>query len=110
MRVTLLDSSHKKAAFVQQVIAELGLHNTEAVCERVERWQTPQRFELIVSRAFADLSDFYWVGFLPPGDHAFEMLIDPGNVIAESNEADNVYQFNFTVLARNAAHDWALYR
>ena len=34
--VTLLDSSHKKAAFLAQAKAELGLANVQVVCERVE--------------------------------------------------------------------------
>lgn len=58
MAVTLLDSNHKKAAFLRQAKAELGLANTEVVCERVEAWQPQQRFDVVVSRAFADLAEF----------------------------------------------------
>jgi len=56
--VTMLDSNQKKTAFIQQAIAELGLKNAQAVNERVENWQAPRLFDAIVSRAFADLSDF----------------------------------------------------
>jgi 16S rRNA (guanine527-N7)-methyltransferase len=56
--VTLLDSSHKKATFLRQAKAELGLANVEVVCERVERWHPQARFDRVVSRAFAELSDF----------------------------------------------------
>ena len=35
-RVVLLDSSHKKTAFLRQASIELGLKNVEVVCERVE--------------------------------------------------------------------------
>jgi len=28
------------------------------VCERVEAWKPGERFDLVISRAFADLSDF----------------------------------------------------
>ncbi len=56
--VTLLDSIQKKAAFLQQAVGELDLKNATVVCERVERWQSPQRFDVIVSRAFAGLADF----------------------------------------------------
>ena len=38
-RVTLLESSHKKAAFLQQAVIELKLDNVAVVCERVEAWQ-----------------------------------------------------------------------
>jgi 16S rRNA (guanine527-N7)-methyltransferase len=56
--VTLLDSSHKKAAFLQQAKAELELANVEVVCERVERWHPERRFDAVISRAFSDLADF----------------------------------------------------
>ena len=58
MRVTLLDSSHKKCAFLQQAKTELSLANVEVVCDRVENWKPTQRFDVVVSRAFSDLADF----------------------------------------------------
>jgi len=58
MRVTLLDSSHKKCAFLQQAKTELGLGNVEVVCDRVEAWRPPSRYDVAVSRAFSDLADF----------------------------------------------------
>jgi len=58
MAVTLLDSSHKKTAFLAQAKAELGLPNVTVVCERVERWTPPGRFDVVVSRAFSELADF----------------------------------------------------
>ena len=57
-RVTLLDSSHKKSAFLQQAKTELGLANVEVVCDRVENWKPAQKFDAVVSRAFSDLADF----------------------------------------------------
>jgi 16S rRNA (guanine527-N7)-methyltransferase len=56
--VTLLDSSHKKCAFLQQAKAELGLKNVEVVCDRVENWKPAAPFDAVVSRAFSDLADF----------------------------------------------------
>jgi len=58
LSVTLLDSIQKKTAFLQQAIGELGLKNASVVCNRVELWKPPQRFDVIVSRAFAELADF----------------------------------------------------
>ena len=58
LAVTLLDAGHKKAAFLQQAVAELGLANATVVVDRVESWQTDVRFDTIVSRAFADLGEF----------------------------------------------------
>ncbi len=58
LAVTLLDSSHKKCAFLRQAKAELGLANVEVMCERVEAWHPAAPFEVVVSRAFSDLGDF----------------------------------------------------
>jgi len=54
----LLDSNSKKTSFVQQVIIDLGLHNVDVVCSRVEKWQTKERFDGIISRAFSGLGEF----------------------------------------------------
>ena len=56
--VTLVESSHKKCAFLQQAKTELELANVEIACERVERFNPPASFDAVVSRAFSDLSDF----------------------------------------------------
>ncbi|MDB5811064.1 MAG: rRNA methyltransferase GidB [Betaproteobacteria bacterium] len=56
--VVVLDSNHKKAAFLRQAVIELGLQNVEVVCERVEAWQPARKFELVISRAFSDLAEF----------------------------------------------------
>jgi 16S rRNA (guanine527-N7)-methyltransferase len=58
LAVTLLDSSSKKCTFLEQARAELGLANVRVVCERVEQWKPSERFDAVVSRAFAELSDF----------------------------------------------------
>lgn len=54
----LLDSNSKKTSFVQQVIIELGLRNVVVYCSRVEKWQTTERFDGIISRAFSGLGEF----------------------------------------------------
>lgn len=56
--VTLLDSNHKKAAFLNQAVMELKLKNAEVCSERVEAWQTQNRFDVIISRAFSDMGEF----------------------------------------------------
>ncbi len=56
--VTLLDSNHKKSAFLKQVIAELGLATTQVVTERVEAYRPSELFRTVISRAFSDLADF----------------------------------------------------
>lgn len=57
-RVSLLDANQKKAAFLRQAAIELALENVKVVCERVETWQTHERFEVVISRAFSDLRKF----------------------------------------------------
>ncbi|WP_345812340.1 16S rRNA (guanine(527)-N(7))-methyltransferase RsmG [Paraburkholderia sp. PREW-6R] len=60
--VTVNDIVHKKTAFLAQAKAELGLGNLSVVTGRVETLragaEVPARFDIIVSRAFAELTDF----------------------------------------------------
>jgi 16S rRNA (guanine527-N7)-methyltransferase len=58
MHITLLDSNHKKAAFLNQAVIELELQNAEVCAERVESWQTQNGFDVIISRAFSDMGEF----------------------------------------------------
>ncbi len=58
LKITLLDSNHKKSTFQRQAKAELGLGNLQVVCSRVEAFQPEQKFGQIVSRAFSDLAEF----------------------------------------------------
>jgi 16S rRNA (guanine527-N7)-methyltransferase len=60
--VTVNDIVHKKTAFQAQAKAELGLANLSVVTGRVETLkpgaEVPAKFDVIVSRAFAELADF----------------------------------------------------
>ena len=63
MKVAMIDTVHKKTAFLTQVKAELGLANVTVYTMRVEQLEvkvggTPEPFDVITSRAFADLLDF----------------------------------------------------
>ena len=58
LRVTLLDSNSKKAAFLQQAAIELKLANVAVHCGRVEQYHPQQGFAAVTSRAFAELADF----------------------------------------------------
>ena len=65
MKVAMIDTVHKKTAFLTQVKAELGLANVTVHTGRVEALEVDQPFDVITSRAFADLSDFVdWSGHL----------------------------------------------
>jgi 16S rRNA (guanine527-N7)-methyltransferase len=56
--VALIDSNHKKAAFLRQAVIELELKNATVIGERVENWQPPHLYDLVISRAFSDLPEF----------------------------------------------------
>lgn len=56
--ITLIDTVQKKAAFMQQAIASLGLKNAQAVHGRVEEYKPDQAFDLICSRAFSSIDNF----------------------------------------------------
>jgi 16S rRNA (guanine527-N7)-methyltransferase len=73
IQMQLLDSNHKKCAFLRQVIAELGLRNARVVCERVESWRPAERFDCIVSRALAEIAEV--IGLV-------QHLLAPDGVIA----------------------------
>lgn len=57
VRITMLDTIAKKTTFVRQAIGELGLHNADVVNERVEKYQSPHCFDIVISRAFSELKD-----------------------------------------------------
>ena len=73
IQVALLDSSHKKAAFLRQALAELRLKNATVVCERVEAWHPAEKFDCIISRAFAEIAEFIALT---------KHLLAPGGVLA----------------------------
>jgi 16S rRNA (guanine527-N7)-methyltransferase len=65
MQVSLIDTVHKKTAFLKQVKAELELANVTVYTDKVQQLRVEQPFDVITSRAFADLSDFVnWSGHL----------------------------------------------
>jgi 16S rRNA (guanine527-N7)-methyltransferase len=55
---TLVDSNRKKTSFIQQASIELGLKNVEVRCERIESWENKEKYDGIISRAFAETAEF----------------------------------------------------
>jgi len=76
---TLLDSNTKKTSFVQQAVIELGLNNVSVYSGRVEHWTPDHKFDGIISRAFAELGDFFAVTkhLLAPNGHWAAMKGQP---------------------------------
>ncbi|MYN46261.1 16S rRNA (guanine(527)-N(7))-methyltransferase RsmG [Pseudoduganella sp. FT93W] len=65
MKVAMIDTVHKKTAFLNQVKAELELSNVTVYTKQVQQLEVKTKFDVITSRAFADLSDFVnWSGHL----------------------------------------------
>jgi len=54
---TLLDTNGKKTRFMTQAKIELGLNNVEVVQARIDEYQPARQFDVIISRAFASISD-----------------------------------------------------
>lgn len=75
MRVSMIDTVHKKTAFLTQVKAEMGLKNVRVYTARVEELEVPHKFDVITSRAFAELADFInWSAHLLADDGQFIAL------------------------------------
>lgn len=55
---TLLDSNGKKTRFIQQALAVCKVSNAKVVKSRVQDYTASHPFDIIVSRAYASLSDF----------------------------------------------------
>lgn len=58
MKVSMIDTVHKKTAFLTQVKVELGLANVTVYTKKVQDLAVKTPFDVITSRAFADLTDF----------------------------------------------------
>ena len=58
LQIHLIDTVKKKTAFLTQVKAELGLENVTVHSGHVEKLPSEKSFDVITSRAFAELIDF----------------------------------------------------
>jgi 16S rRNA (guanine527-N7)-methyltransferase len=58
LAVSVMDANQKKCGFMQQAVIELNLTRVVVLNARVEMYQAAQKFDQIVSRAFADLAEF----------------------------------------------------
>jgi 16S rRNA (guanine527-N7)-methyltransferase len=56
--VVLLDANRKKVSFLTQAAIELGLHHVQPVASRIEDFVCGEPFDVVICRAFANLSNF----------------------------------------------------
>lgn len=85
-RVTMAEPVQKKGAFLVQAIAELGLANAQAAVVRVEDLRAPAPFDVVISRAFAELAAFARAALrhLAPGGRLVAMKgVHPDAELAE---------------------------
>jgi 16S rRNA (guanine527-N7)-methyltransferase len=69
---TLLDSLGKRIRFLNQVKLQLALKNVTPLQSRVEDHQPEQGYDVVLSRAFASLSDMIgWCAHLPANNGQF---------------------------------------
>jgi 16S rRNA (guanine527-N7)-methyltransferase len=72
---TLLDSLGKRIRFIKQVIHELKITNVTPIQSRVEDFQPEEKFDAVLSRAFASMTDMVnWCHHLPKEDGVFLAL------------------------------------
>jgi len=97
-QVVMIDSNHKKAAFLLQAAIELGLPNVESHAVRVEDYAPAAPFDVVISRAFSDLAAFATVAarHLAPQGKLFAMKgVHPDEELA-------LLPHEFVVLAKPA--------
>jgi len=58
LQVTTIDAVQKKASFMRQAKAELGIVNLEVIAGRVEQHQPAQPYDVVISRAFSEMALF----------------------------------------------------
>ena len=74
-KFVLLDSLGKRLRFIRQAVLALGLKNVEFVQSRVEDYQPEEKFDVVLSRAFASLQDMLlWCKHLPKENGHFLAL------------------------------------
>ena len=58
LEISVLDSNQKKTSFLLQVKIELKLSNLQVINKRVEQVRDVELFDVVISRAFADVALF----------------------------------------------------
>ena len=81
--VAVLDSNSKKTAFLTQIAIELGLRNLMVMTKRVEAYKPEYKYDIVVSRAFADIGLFVSLSQHLLADNGFYLAMKGSNVDVE---------------------------
>jgi 16S rRNA (guanine527-N7)-methyltransferase len=75
LAVTLIESIHKKTAFLEAVRRELPLPNITVVTKRIEDWKPAEKPDVAVSRATWNVTEWLarGVGLVRPGGNVLAM-------------------------------------
>ena len=98
-RFVLLDAAAKRVRFMRHAVVTLGLENVEVVQARADRWTSPRRYDVVVSRAFASIADFARM--------AVPALVPAGRILAMKGKlprdelSDLPENFEYTVTPLN---------
>lgn len=112
--VTAIDATAKKAAFVREVAADIGLKNLNCEQGHGDHWRTDVKFDVVASRALGSLGDCLESGarFLRRGGYIVSYKT-PRMSSTERAEAERVTRqlglvkeaaFEYTLSARGETH------
>jgi 16S rRNA (guanine527-N7)-methyltransferase len=105
--IVAIDSNQKKVSFVTQAAIELSLVNLRAIAARVEELEEASQFDLIITRAFADLRTFFELSakHLAPNGRLYAMkgVIPDEEIAALPANAEVVATISLQVPALDAA-------
>lgn len=96
LHITLLDSNGKKTRFLQEVKRILHLNNVEIVNSRAEAYTPSLPFDMILSRAFTELSQFIlWTKHLLKPSSGQWLAMKGHRPEVELNALHNSYTLHF---------------
>jgi 16S rRNA (guanine527-N7)-methyltransferase len=84
-KISAIDSNAKKTSFLTQVKIELALHNLVVLNKRVEDMSVVEQYDIITSRAFADLNLFIKLTTHVLSENGYYLAFKGGKGIEEAN-------------------------
>jgi 16S rRNA (guanine527-N7)-methyltransferase len=89
LKLTFLDSIHKKVKALDDIIVKMSFENTNAVCSRVEdlsnKKEYSKKYDIVISKTVASLDKLYKWGNVFLNDNGKMICIKGGNISDELN-------------------------